>query len=73
MLKLRRAKYYVLRPNMEEDDGGIEVGEVKEKAAYLRMIGTCHNCPKSAMTFRDISETLHKHIPTLDRVEQMHT
>ena len=61
----------VLRPNMEEDDGGIEVVKVMEDVAYLRMIGTCHNCPKSSMTFRDIAETLQKHIPTLHRVEQM--
>ena len=61
----------VLRPNMEEDDGGVEVVEVKENTACLRMIGTCHNCPKSAMTFRDIAETLRKHIPALQRVEQI--
>ena len=59
----------VLRPNMEEDDGGVEVLSVDP--VRLRMIGTCHNCPKSGMTFGDIADTLRKYIPAIGRIEKV--
>lgn len=61
----------VLRPSMEVDHGGVVLESVEDGRAQLRMIGTCHRCPKSAMTFADIATTLRRYVPELSGIERI--
>jgi NifU-like protein len=61
----------VLRPNMEEDHGGVRVTRVENGFVELELIGTCRGCPKSRMTFADLEQTLRRHLPELRQVSRV--
>lgn len=61
----------VLRPNMEEDEGGVRLVAVEGTTARLQMLGTCRNCPKSPMTFADVAEMVVRHVPEVQQVERV--
>ena len=61
----------VLRPSMTVDEGGVQVESVRDDIVQLLMVGTCRSCPKSAMTFADMTATLMRHLPELSRVERV--
>jgi Fe-S cluster biogenesis protein NfuA len=61
----------VLRPSMSIDRGGVRVESTDGGHIKLRMLGTCHRCPKSAMTFADIVKTLRQYVPDISEIERI--
>ncbi len=59
-----------VRPYLKSHGGNVELLRVEDGVAYLRLQGSCHGCPSSAMTLKlAIEEAIHKAAPDLDRLE----
>ena len=59
-----------LRPQLQADGGDIELVEVKNGVAKVKMKGACAGCPMSTMTLRlGVERFLKKQIPEIARVE----
>jgi Fe-S cluster biogenesis protein NfuA len=59
-----------LRPQLQADGGDIELVEVKNGVAKVKMKGACAGCPMSTMTLRlGVERFLKKKIPEIARVE----
>ncbi len=67
--RVRRALDEV-RPYLGSHGGGVELLDVENGVARLRLEGSCDGCPSSAMTLRlAIEEAIHQAAPDVDRVE----
>lgn len=56
-----------LRPALQADGGDIELVEVDERSAGVRLTGMCAGCPSANMTFSAGIETiLREEIPELE-------
>jgi Fe-S cluster biogenesis protein NfuA len=59
-----------LRPQLQADGGDIELVEVKNGVAKVKMKGACAGCPMSTMTLKlGVERFLKKKIPEIARVE----
>ncbi|MBV9709041.1 MAG: NifU family protein [Chloroflexi bacterium] len=59
-----------VRPYLQSHGGNVELLRVEDGVAYLRLQGSCHGCPSSAMTLKlAIEEAIHKAAPDLERLE----
>ena len=59
-----------LRPQLQADGGDIELVEVKNGIAKVKMTGACAGCPMSTMTLQlGVERFLKKKIPEIARVE----
>jgi Fe-S cluster biogenesis protein NfuA len=59
-----------LRPQLQADGGDIELVEVKNGVAKVKMKGACAGCPMSTMTLQlGVESFLKKKIPEIARVE----
>ena len=59
-----------VRPYMESHGGGVELVELDDGVARLRMLGGCEGCPASASTLEHaIMGALDEHAPDLAGVE----
>ncbi|MBV9020101.1 MAG: NifU family protein [Chloroflexi bacterium] len=59
-----------VRPYLKSHGGNVELLRVEDGVAYLRLQGSCHGCPSSAMTLKlAIEEAIHKAAPDLERLE----
>ncbi len=59
-----------VRPYMESHGGGVELIELDDGVARLRMLGGCEGCPASASTLEHaIMGALDEHAPDLEGVE----
>jgi Fe-S cluster biogenesis protein NfuA/nitrite reductase/ring-hydroxylating ferredoxin subunit len=59
-----------VRPYLQSHGGNVELLRVEDGVAYLRLQGSCHGCPSSAMTLKlAIEEAIQKAAPDLERLE----
>jgi len=59
-----------VRPNLQADGGDIELVDVEDGVAKVRLKGACSNCPMSTMTVKmGVESFLKKKIPQIKRVE----
>ncbi|MBV8821760.1 MAG: NifU family protein, partial [Ktedonobacteraceae bacterium] len=59
-----------VRPYLKSHGGNVELLRVENGVAYLRLQGSCHGCPSSAMTLKlAIEESIHKAAPDLEGLE----
>jgi Fe-S cluster biogenesis protein NfuA/nitrite reductase/ring-hydroxylating ferredoxin subunit len=59
-----------VRPYMRSHGGDVELVEVRERVAYVRLHGACNGCSMSAVTLRDgVEEALRNNVPEITRVE----
>lgn len=59
-----------IRPNLQADGGDIELVDVENGIAKVRLKGACAGCPMSTMTIKWGVETfLKKKIPEIVKVE----
>lgn len=57
-------------PAMALDGGGIEVVEVADGIASVRLSGACAGCPATIMTIiTGLEHELRKHVPEVDMIE----
>jgi Fe-S cluster biogenesis protein NfuA len=43
----------MVRPNLQNDGGDVELVDIKEEKIYLRLMGHCKGCAYSQMTLRN--------------------
>lgn len=61
----------MVRPYMQSHGGDVELVEVRERTAVVRLSGACHGCSMSAATLRNsVEEALRTHVPEIETVEQ---
>lgn len=59
-----------VRPYLRSHGGNVELLDVADGVARLRLQGSCHGCPSSAMTLKlAIEDAIYKAAPDLDRLE----
>jgi len=59
-----------VRPNLQADGGDIELVDVEDGVAKVRLKGACSNCPMSTMTVKmGVESFIKKKIPQIRRVE----
>jgi len=71
MLKQRiKDELNKIRPFLQTDGGDVELVEVEENKVYVRLTGTCGDCPFSQSTLKlRIEKSLRKAIPEIESVE----
>ncbi|UCE06761.1 MAG: NifU family protein [bacterium] len=61
-----------IRPFLQADGGDVELVDVKENKIYVRLMGTCGDCPFSQSTLKlRIEKSLKKAIPEIESVESI--
>jgi Fe-S cluster biogenesis protein NfuA len=59
-----------VRPNLQADGGDIELVDVENGIAKVRLKGACAGCPMSTMTVKmGVESFLKKKVPQIVRVE----
>ena len=60
----------VLRPAIAMDGGAVELLEIKDGVATVRLVGSCAGCPMSTMTLkRGIEQRIKAAVPEITRVD----
>ena len=55
-----------IRPALNADGGDVELVEVKDGVATVRLIGACGNCPMSTMTLRmGVERVIKEEVPEI--------
>ncbi|MFN2432618.1 MAG: NifU family protein [Gemmatimonadota bacterium] len=59
-----------LRPAIAMDGGAVELLEIREGVATVRLVGSCAGCPMSTMTLkRGIEQRIRAAVPEISRVD----
>ena len=59
-----------LRPAIAMDGGAVELLDIKDQVATVRLVGSCAGCPMSMMTLkRGIEQLIKAAVPEIVRVE----
>lgn len=59
-----------VRPNLQADGGDIELVDVEDGIAKVKLKGACAGCPMSTMTVKmGVESFLRKKVPQIVRVE----
>jgi Fe-S cluster biogenesis protein NfuA/nitrite reductase/ring-hydroxylating ferredoxin subunit len=59
----------VVRPYLQSHGGDVELVRIENRAAFVRLHGSCNGCSMSAVTLRDGVEEALVRLPEIDRVE----
>ncbi len=61
-----------VKPSLQADGGDVELVDVVDGIAKVRLQGACHGCPMAAMTLQmGIERTLKAQIPEIKGVENV--
>ncbi|MCL5104519.1 MAG: NifU family protein [Armatimonadetes bacterium] len=61
-----------VRPNLQRDGGDVELLDVVDGVARVRLQGACHGCPMAAMTLQmGVERVLKSQVPELKGVENV--
>ena len=59
-----------IRPHLQADGGDIELVDVEDGIAKVRLKGACAGCPMSTMTMKwGVEDFLKKRVPEITKVE----
>jgi Fe-S cluster biogenesis protein NfuA len=59
-----------IRPNLQADGGDIELVDIEDGVAKVKLKGACAGCPMSTMTVKwGVESFLKKKVPEITRVE----
>jgi Fe-S cluster biogenesis protein NfuA len=59
-----------LRPAIAMDGGAVELLDIKDRVATVRLVGSCAGCPMSMMTLkRGIEQRIKAAVPEIVRVD----
>lgn len=60
----------LIRPSIRMDGGDVELVDVEEGIARVKMVGACGGCPMSMMTLKmGIERAVRHHVPEVKAVE----
>ncbi len=58
-----------IRPYLQADGGDIELIDVKDNVAKVRLVGACAGCPMSQMTLSmQVEKVIKQTVPEIERV-----
>ncbi len=58
-----------IRPFLQQDEGDIELVEIKDNEVVVRLTGNCYNCSINKVTLKSAVElTIQKHAPEIIQV-----
>ena len=58
-----------IRPALQADGGGVELIDVKEGVATVRLTGACGSCPMSTMTLKmGVERVIREEVPEIKEV-----
>lgn len=58
-----------IRPFLKNDEGDIELVEIKDKVVYVRLLGNCSGCHISASTMKlGVENTIKQYAPDIVEV-----
>jgi Fe-S cluster biogenesis protein NfuA len=61
-----------IRPSLQADGGDVELLDVVDGVAKVRLQGACHGCPMAAMTLQmGIERVLKSQVPEITAVENV--
>lgn len=61
-----------IRPNLQADGGDVELLDIVDGVAQVRLQGACHGCPMAAMTLQmGIERILKSEIPEITGIENI--
>jgi Fe-S cluster biogenesis protein NfuA len=61
-----------LRPAIAMDGGAVELLDIKDRVATVRLVGSCAGCPMSMMTLkRGIEQRIKAAVPEIARVDSI--
>lgn len=61
-----------LRPAIAMDGGAVELLDIKDRVATVRLVGACAGCPMSTMTLkRGIEQRIKAAVPEIVRVDSI--
>ncbi|MHB9036926.1 MAG: NifU family protein [Armatimonadota bacterium] len=61
-----------IRPSLQADGGDVELLDVVDGVAKVRLQGACHGCPMAAMTLQmGIERVLKSQVPEITGVENV--
>ena len=61
-----------VRPQLQADGGDIELVDVENDIAKVKLKGACNGCPMSAMTMQwGVENCIKKRVPEIKKVEVM--
>jgi Fe-S cluster biogenesis protein NfuA len=59
-----------VRPALGQHRGNVELLGIEDGTVSLRLQGTCHGCPSSTSTFRQLIEAaIHERAPEVERIK----
>lgn len=59
----------LVRPALQSDGGDVELVEVKDKVARVKLVGACAGCPMSQFTLSmQIERIIKESVPEIERV-----
>lgn len=62
----------MIRPNLQADGGDVELLDVVDNVAKVRLKGACHGCPMAAMTLQTgIGRVIRREVPEITDVENV--
>lgn len=68
--RVERALKFEIAPTLELDGSGIEVLDVSDGIASVRLTGVCAGCPATIMTvIASLEVELHKRVPEVELIE----
>ena len=58
-----------IRPKLQADGGDVELIDVKDGVAKLKLTGACGSCPMASLTLKNMVEgTIRQHVPEIREV-----
>ncbi|MCX6346094.1 MAG: NifU family protein [Armatimonadetes bacterium] len=61
-----------VRPNLQSDGGDVELVDIVDGVAKVRLQGACHGCPMASMTLQmGIERVIKSQIPEITAVEKV--
>ena len=70
LLEIVEGAIHQLRPFLEADGGDIELVDIVDNVAKVRLLGACESCNMSAMTLKaGVEEAVKKVAPQITNVE----
>ncbi len=67
--KINNAINTKIKPLLAEHNGDIELVEVRDGVAYVKLLGACSGCPSARFTMEEVISCVLKEIPEIKDVQ----
>lgn len=67
--KINNAINTKIKPLLAEHNGDIELVEVRDGVAYVKLLGACSGCPSARFTMEEVISCVLKEIPEIKDIQ----